>query len=173
MEREEGLVVKRHHPDRIVWEPGRDFVRTLRRAFNVGGRGYALSRAVDVAATCTAVDADRTLVMLEADLRGSRERLAWGTAAASAGGLGAAGIMSMVLTMAALPLAIVPAVLIPTAGVFVARRVQTRTAQRAQLALEQILDRLERGELPRQQSIVGALSAAAAAVTAAAQPRRR
>jgi hypothetical protein len=56
MQRQELLIVKRHHADRIVWEPRRDFVVGVKRALRVGGRDYALSRAFEVSATVIAVD---------------------------------------------------------------------------------------------------------------------
>src|SRR4051794_41100477 len=48
MQRQELLIVKRHHVDRIVWEPRRDFLVGLKRALKVGGRDYALSHAFEV-----------------------------------------------------------------------------------------------------------------------------
>ena len=45
LQREELLQVKRQMTDRMVWEPRRDLFGALRRALNVGGRGYALTRA--------------------------------------------------------------------------------------------------------------------------------
>src|SRR5436305_9142892 len=51
MQRQELLIIKRYHSDRIVWEPRRDFLVGLKRAFKAGGRDYALSHAFEVSAT--------------------------------------------------------------------------------------------------------------------------
>src|SRR4051812_37631893 len=50
MQRQETLIVKRHHPDRIVWEPSREFGVAIKRAFKPGGRDFALANAFEVAA---------------------------------------------------------------------------------------------------------------------------
>src|SRR5918997_2977536 len=68
MQREECLRVKRHFPDRIIWEARQGLFDTLRRGLNVGARGYALSRAHEVGATVVPVDPERTLVRLDAHL---------------------------------------------------------------------------------------------------------
>ncbi len=171
MQQEEALIVKRHHPDRVVWEPHRGFTGNIRRALNVGGRGYALANAGEIAATFTAVGEGRTRVSLDADLSTRRERLGWTAATLSLGGVASTGIL-MVLPFAA-PVAIIPMLVIPPLGVYAVRQTQMRAAMRAQLALEQLLDRLERGELARPQSLIGAISAVAAAAAAPATPRKR
>jgi hypothetical protein len=55
-------------------------------------------------------------------------------------------------------------------GLFGGRQLQSRVVSRAQLALEQLLDRLERGELKRRgvDGLLGAIVAAATAIP----PRR-
>src|SRR5258708_15585104 len=83
MLREEGLQIKRRVGDRIVWEPRRDFFGAFSRAFNVGGRGYALTRAAETSATATAVDTTRTLIALDAGLAQHRGRLSTCTAVAA------------------------------------------------------------------------------------------
>src|SRR5689334_15370570 len=60
MRQQELLIVKRHHADRIVWEPRHDFFVGLKRALKAGGRDYALSRAFEIAATVIPVDDTRT-----------------------------------------------------------------------------------------------------------------
>src|SRR3954454_9651648 len=67
MQRQELLVVKRHHADRIVWEPTHDFVSGVKRALRVGGRDYALSHAFEVSGTVVPVDDARVHVGLDAD----------------------------------------------------------------------------------------------------------
>jgi hypothetical protein len=158
MQREECLRVKRHFPDRIVWEARQGFFDTVRRGLNVGGRGYVLSRAHDVSATVVPVDGERVLVRLDADFRSHRSAVAG--QGATLVGLGAVSSGAAVLLGVMLPVALVPAVAAGAIGYFQARTRQARTLARAQLALEQVLDRLERGELPRP-SLLGAIAAVA------------
>src|ERR1043165_7596839 len=44
MRKQETLIVKRHHADRIVWEPSREFGVAIKRAFKPGGRDFALAK---------------------------------------------------------------------------------------------------------------------------------
>lgn len=163
MQRQECLQVKRQFADRIVWEARRDFVGAVRRAFNVGGRGYALARAHEVAATAVAVDASRTLVRIDADLAPFRSSLARQSGGATVLGVAAGG--AMVALHFALAAAVAPVVLVGAGAFYVARGINARTATAAQLALEQLLDRLERGEVAKgQPSLLSALAAAAAAL---------
>lgn len=166
MQRQECLQVKRQFPDRIVWEARRDLVGTIRRAFNVGGRGYALARAFEVAATAVALDSSRSLVRIDADLAAFRSSLARQSAGATALGIAAGG--AMVALHFAVAAAVAPVVLVGAGAFYAARGINARTATAAQLALEQLLDRLERGEIAKSQpSILSVLAAAAASV-----PRR-
>lgn len=163
MQRQECLQVKRQFSDRIVWEARRDLVGTVRRALNVGGRGYALARAFEVAATAVAVDSSKTMVRIDADLTSFRRSLARQSAGATTLGIAAGG--TMVALHFALAAAIAPVALVGAAAFYAARGINARTATAAQLALEQLLDRLERGEVAKPQpSILSVLAAAASAV---------
>ena len=159
MQREECLRAKRHFPDRIVWEARQGFFDTVRRGLNVGGRGYILSRAHEVSATVVPVDGERVLVRLDADFRSHRSAVAG--QGATLVGLGAVSSGAAVLLGVIVPVAVVPALVAGAIGYYQARSRHTRTLGRAQLALEQVLDRLERGELPRP-SLLGAIAAVAA-----------
>jgi hypothetical protein len=159
MQREECLRVKRHFPDRIVWETRQGFFDTLRRGLNVGGRGYALSRAHEVSATIVPVDGERSLVRLDAELGTHRSAVAGqGATLATLGALSSAAAVALGIL---LPVAVVPAVAAGVIGYYQARSRHAAMLTRAQLALEQVLDRLERGELPRP-SLLGAIAAVAA-----------
>ncbi|HZI40512.1 MAG TPA: hypothetical protein VFD67_02390, partial [Gemmatimonadaceae bacterium] len=58
-----------------------------------------------------------------------------------------------------------PAVLVGAGAFYLARGINARTANSAQLALEQLLDGLERGDVTKPQpSILSALAAAAASL---------
>lgn len=140
MQDEEWLRVLRQRPDRMVWEPRRDLLGGLRRVF--GGRTYALHVATDISGTVVAVDAERTLVVLEADLAGMRRAMMGQTAAGVLFGAAASGALAVLGFMTAV--AVLPAAVVATASFYGARRAQSRALQRAHLALEQVLDRLER-----------------------------
>ncbi len=165
MQKEEWLQIKRQFPDRIVWEARRDFEGGVRRLLNVGGRGYSLSRATDVGATVVPADEGRVLVRLDADLSGNRRAAVGGMLAATS--VGAAGtVVALVLHIAAVA---VPAPLLGfwAVGYFAARTTHGRAVARVQLTLEQMLDRLERGERADNPSLLRMLAQAAGAA-----PRR-
>jgi hypothetical protein len=168
MQRQELLLVKRYHPDRIVWEPRQDFLVGLKRAFKVGGRDYALSHAFEVSATVMPVDENRAQVALEADFRTGRTRSAQQTAVSSL--VGAAATTSLLVMGVTAIVAAAPVVIVPAIGIAGARAFQGRVVTRAHLALEQLLDRLERVDYTHRtaaDSILGAIVAAANAL-----PRR-
>jgi hypothetical protein len=168
MQREELLIVKRHHAERIVWERRQDFFVGVKRALKMGGRDYALSHAFEVSATVISVDDSRVHVGLDADFSPGRSRAMVQTMGTTVfGGLAGAALFAMgfpVLLVAA------PVVLLPAMGFGASRTFQTRIITRAQLSLEQLLDRLERGEIGRRSpdSLLGAIVAAATSLP----PRR-
>ena len=157
MQRQESLVVQRYHStERIVWEARRDIVGMVRRT--VSGRGYALARATNVSATAIALDDTRVLVRLDARLSGYRALMAQQNAVLTGVGLVGGGILA-VLSFPLLAVAVPVAVLAP-AGFAAARASHRHSVVRAQLALEQVLDRLERGEAGRPATLLSMLSAA-------------
>jgi hypothetical protein len=163
MQRQECLQVKRQFADRIVWEARRDLLGTVRRALNVGGRGYALARAHEVAATVVAVDASRTLVRIDADLASFRSSLARQSAGVTVVGVAAGSVLAALHF--AIAVAVAPPAVIGVGAFYLARVITAPTATSAQLALEQLLDGLERGDVTKPQpSILSALAAAAAAI---------
>jgi hypothetical protein len=139
MQTEEWLTVKRQQRDRMAWEPRRDLIAGLRRAF--GGKAYALHTTTDVAATVVSVDGG-SLVALTADVSSRRASLMGGAAAgviASAAASGALVVLGF-MTIAA----IAPVVVIAPLAVYAAQRAMAASLERTHLALEQVLDRLER-----------------------------
>jgi hypothetical protein len=164
MQRTELLIVKRHLADRIVWEPRHDFLVGIKRALRVGGRDYALSQAFEASATVVQVDDTRVHVGLDADFRTRRRQSAGQIAGSTV--LGAASTGVLLLVGFATAFAVAPVILLPAAGFAGARAMQSRVVSRAQLALEQLLDRLERGEIGRRgpDSLLGAIVAAATAL---------
>jgi hypothetical protein len=164
MQRTELLIVKRHHTDRIVWEPRHDFLVGIKRALRVGGRDYALSQAFEASATVVQVDDARVHVGLDADFRTRRRRAAEQTVGSTVVGAAATGALMLMGVMTAV--AVAPVLVVPIAGLAGVRAMQTHVVTRAQLALEQLLDRLERGELGRRgaDSLLGTIVAAATAI---------
>jgi hypothetical protein len=156
MQREECLRVQRRFPDRVTWEPQSGFIGTLKRNLNVSGRGYHLMRASQVAATIIPVDADRVLVRLDADMsevRNGRVRVGFGTLVAGILGSGViAAIGSVTVTPEAFMLLGAAATVPTLAGAAIGYQVgkgHREVVMRAQLALEQTLDRLEFGSTRR------------------------
>ena len=156
MQRQECLRVKRHFSERIVWEADRSVASVIRRT--VSGKGDALVRANDVAATAIALERARVLVRLDAYLGSHRLSMASVNA-----GLGAASVVAGgILAALSFPVlaAVAPAVVLVPAVWGATRSAHGRTVERAQLALEQVLDRLERGEAGRPPTLLSMLAAA-------------
>ncbi len=154
MQRDESLQVQRRFPDRITWEPRAGLIGMIQRGLNVGGRGYYLCRATQVAATVVPIEGGRVLVRLDADLSESRgARLKTGGVLFTGGvfGAGAAGGMAVLAHAAVFAVGGVAAIPLLIGGI-AAYEVGKRHRQfvsRAQLALEQTLDRLEFGTTRR------------------------
>jgi hypothetical protein len=160
MQMNELLQVKRHFADRIVWEPRGDLLGNIKRMLNVGGRGYPLTRAHEVSATVVPVDDQRVLVSLDADFSTRRGRFGGELAGATVIGAGATGVL-VIMGIAGV-IAAAPAVIVPAAAYYGFRGIQMRLLTRAQLSLEQLLDRLERGEVSRTPpTLLGVIAAAA------------
>lgn len=143
MQREESMQVRRRLADRMTWEPRSGFITEVRRGLNVGGFGYHLSKAEEVAATVVPVDRDRVLVRLEANLANVRfQRVASGGAVVGGGAVGTAVLLALGFFA---PVAVIPVGIAAIGGYFVSRSHAPLVA-RAQTSLEKLLDRLERGD---------------------------
>ncbi|MEO8192879.1 MAG: hypothetical protein ABI681_03440 [Gemmatimonadales bacterium] len=152
MQREECLRVQRRFPDRITWEPKSGFLGHMQRNLNLSGRGYHLTRASQVAATIIPVDEGRVLVRLDADLSDSRGARVRVSGAALVAGILGSGIIAVVGSITVVPEAFMllgGAAAVPTlAGAAAGYQIgkgHRQLVMRAQLALEQTLDRLEFG----------------------------
>jgi hypothetical protein len=157
MQREELLQVKRRFGDRMAWEPRGGMATEFQRLMNLKGHGYRLSRAEEVSATVIAVDAERSIVRLDASLVNVRSHHLIGGGAMAAGGGVTTGVLAALGVMTGV--AAIPVAVGLVAGYFIARA-HAPAVGAAQLALEQLLDRLERGELPRQ-SLLSAITSSA------------
>lgn len=160
MEQEECMRVQRRFPDRIVWEPRSDLWGSVRRSLGVGGRKYELANGgAVVGATVVGLEGGRVLVALDADLTEKRKGRLQGASVAAVAG---AGMTAMFL---GLDIMLAAAALAPLAGGsalgWVVARSHRGTAQKTQLALEQVLDRLEYGEARPPRTLAGVLEAAA------------
>ncbi len=164
MQREEGLRVRRRFTDRLTWEARRDLLASMQASFNFGGRAYALTSSGEVGATAVAIDADQTMVRLDADFSVGRRRSAgWSVVTAGTMLLGAGGLVAFTLSVpgASVPIGAAVGGVWSVVGAAVATGLaaaQRRKVARAQLALEQILDRLEHGEIkPKSASLLDLL----------------
>jgi hypothetical protein len=166
MQRDECLQVQRRFADRITWEPQRGLFGKLRRTVNVSGRGYYLVDAGQVSATVLPVDASRVVVRLDADIHTSRARRVGIGGFVTAMGAMVSGVLGLGLVVAHLPILIAAgAAGLPFAGSAFAGYKVARThlgvLSSVQLALEQILDRLEHGEFERSAGLFGAIASRA------------
>jgi hypothetical protein len=164
MLRDECLTVKRRYGDRMTWEPRRDFWAAFRRLAPSAGRTYDLLRAREIAATAIGVDDTRTLIRLDADVSHARAQRLQGGIAVAAGGIATGGLITGFFTviiatplLPALLVGAVPAALGLAACAAVART-HRHTVERAQLALEQVLDRLEHGDGRRPATLLDVLT---------------
>lgn len=156
MQRQESLMPQRYFSDRVVWEARNDVVGHIRRA--VSGRGHALVRATNVGATAIALDESRVLVRLDAHLGGYRALMAKQNVVVTGAGV----VAGSVLATLSFPVLVVlaPVAVIAPIGFAMARASHSQSVARTQLALEQVLDRLERGEAGRPPSLLSMVAAA-------------
>jgi hypothetical protein len=164
MQNQEGMAVRRRYAERVTWEARRDFLGQMKRGFGIGGRMYALTKADEVGATVVPVDGGRVLVRLDAAFSDARRRSVTGGGVLAGTGLaGAGGVIALAATM---PGSSVPVALL-IGGVWAAiggvgftavARSYRSNVERAQLALEQALDRLEHPEPPRSGTLFDVLS---------------
>jgi len=154
MQREECLQVQRRFSDRITWEPQRGLFGKLRRTVNLSGHAYYLVDARQVSATVLPVDPARAVVRLDADIHPSRaRRVGFGGLLVGAGAV-FGGLLGLGLVIAHLPILIAAGgAVLPlaggTAGAYKVARSHRGVLSGVQLALEQVLDRLEHGEFTR------------------------
>ena len=160
MLREECLQVQRRFNDRITWEPQRGLFGKLRRTVNVSGRGFYLMDATQVSATVLPVDTSRVVVRLDADIHASRARRVGASGVVATLGAAAGGVLGLALVVAHLPIIIAAgSVILPFAGgsaiAYRVARTHRGVLASVQLALEQILDRLEHGDFDRPGFLSG------------------
>ncbi|MGH7717892.1 MAG: hypothetical protein ACREON_03485 [Gemmatimonadaceae bacterium] len=143
---EECLHIKRRFTDRTVWERRPGVTTWFRRGLNIGGRGYYLARAHEVSGTVLAVDAERVLVRLDADVSNVRGQYVASGGAIIGTNVAAAGVL---LALGLVPVVALAPVVVGAGIGYAVSRGHRGVAARVRLALEQTLDQLERGEAPR------------------------
>ncbi len=165
------LQPKRHYADRTSWEPKAGAFASIQRAL-AGKRRYSLAQADEITAQVIQLEPGFCLVRLEADIRQQRtKRISGGTVLAVIGwGLtGATALIAPPLALAQL-LMLVPGVGLTIGGAAIARTYRGAN-ERMLIALEQVLDRLERGEI-RSSSSQDALPGAQTFVRIAEEVRK-
>lgn len=147
MQNEQWLRVIRRRSDRMVYEPRRDFLGRLRRAF--GSSTLSLHDATDIAASVARVDAERSVVAVSADLRGARGTALVSVSAVS--GIGALASGALAILGFITPVAVAPVIVLTVVSIWGARAAYARRLERTQRAVDQVLDRVEqRGVEPPQ-----------------------
>jgi hypothetical protein len=138
---------KRQFADRTTYEPKSGAFASIQRALT-GQRRYALARAGEITAQVVQLEPGFCMVRLEADIRQQRaNRISGATVMTVVGwGMTAAAMLIAPPLLLAQALVLVPGVGL-TAGAAKVARTYRGVNERIQLALEQILDRLERGEI--------------------------
>lgn len=142
----ESLRPVRDRPGLSIWEPASDVGSQLKRAFDVGGRGFELAKARRVDVTIQQLEPGRSLVTLSADL--TNQRLAHATEWMIGVGLAGGGATVALVLATGFPLLLVPtlAVCAGLAGGSAAATLTFRKLRgRVELAMQGLLDRLERG----------------------------
>jgi hypothetical protein len=151
MENEELLRVKRRYPDRTTWEPQVGFMASMQRGLRAGGRSYALAHAAEIAAQVTPLETGFCHVRLTADVRNLRRARLGGAAGLTGAGLlgtGAAAAAGVIL-----PFVVFPMVGFGLAGLAVLLFAHSGQLEKLQVGLEQVLDRLERGEIRPEHAL--------------------
>ncbi len=150
MTEEELLQVRRRYPDVTTWEPRGGAFASIQRALGVRGRRYALAEAWEIRGQVEQLEPGFCHVRLAADVRNlRRRRWAGATVLATLGAVAGGALLGTGFPWA---LALLPALALGLAAVAVVRR-HRRENGNVQLGLEQVLDRLERGEIKAGHSL--------------------
>ena len=147
MMEEELLQPKRQYVDRTTWEARPGAFASIQRALS-GRRRYSLASAAQISSQVVPLEPGFCLVRLEADVsQQRRNRISGGVVLTTLGWAmtGAAMLITPPLAIAQL-LTMIPGVGLSLLGATVART-HRGANERVQVGLEQVLDRLERGDL--------------------------
>jgi hypothetical protein len=145
--------VKRRFPDRLMWEPKGGFLDGVRMTLGVRAEGGDLVLAEEVSALVVAVDGARTHVRLDASIAGRRRNAARASAVVAGGSAFAAWALAALSVSPVVTLTLAGSV--AALGLLVPKRNYAGTAERVELALFQVLDRLEYGPAKRKSAAAG------------------
>jgi len=148
MESEELLEIKRRYPDRVTWEPKRGAFASIQRA--LGKR--PLGRCDEIAGQVTQLEPGFCHVRLVASVRPQRQGRIGGTLALA--GFGALGATGVIVAGLAAPIAALPLAGLALAAISIGRA-HVRENEKVQVGLEQVLDKLERGEIKATHALPG------------------
>lgn len=142
----ESLRQVRDRPGLSFWEPASDLISQIRRGLNIGGHGFVLAKAKRIEVAIQALEPERCLVTISADLRNQRAEHAgaWYTGA----GFATAGATAGLVAGAGAPLLLVLPLVAGTVfggGTLLTRRTLRGDRERVELAIQGLLDRLEGG----------------------------
>ena len=153
MEDQELLRVKRRYPDRTTWEPQVGFMAAMQRGFSGGGRKFALTGAAEIVGQVTPLETGFCHVRLSADVRNIRR----GRVGGAIGLVGAGAVATVVASTIGIlaPFAVAPAAAFGVAATAVLFAGRAQQLERIEIGLEQVLDRLERGEIRPEHSLPG------------------
>jgi hypothetical protein len=153
MEDQELLRVKRRYPDRTTWEPQVGFMASMQRGLKAGGRTYALTRATEVVGQVTPLEAGFCHVRLTGDVRNIRRARVGGALALA--GVGITGTVVAAAIGVLAPIAALPAIALGGAALSALLAGRSAQYERIEVGLEQVLDRLERGEIRPEHALPG------------------
>ena len=141
------LQPKRHYPDRTSWEPKAGAFASIQRAL-AGKRRYSLAQAEEITAQVVQLEPGFCLVRLEANIKRQRANRMTGGMVMAVVGWGMTGATALIAPPLALAqaLMLLPGVGLTIGGAMVARTYRGAN-ERVQVALEQVLDLLERGDM--------------------------
>ena len=144
---EELLEPKRQYADRTTWEAKAGAFASIQRAIS-GRRKYSLASAAQIASQVVQLEPGFCLVRLEADVSQQRRNRISGGVVLATIGWGMTGFAALIAPPLALAqiLTMVPGLGL-TLGAAVIARTHRSANERVQIGLEQVLDRLERGEV--------------------------
>lgn len=148
LQEEELLQPKRRHPDRTVWERKAGAFASIQRAL-AGGRKYSLAQLEDITSQVTPLESGFCLVRFEANVRQQRAGRVGGGIAMTVAGAGVSGALLAIgipLPVLADVAALLPGAALAAGGAAVARSYGGPN-ERVVVALEQLLDHLEHGEM--------------------------
>ncbi len=173
------MLAKRRFGARRTWEQRGGMFAELDRTLRGNQAAATLARATEVAATVSPIGDGRTAVRLDADITQLRSSRKSGGIALGAVGV-VMGMVPVILGAVLAPITMLPLFLaggaLPVLGFGLGGwstiKSHRKQAERAQLALEQLLDRLEHAPLPRASLPSGASPLLTDTFTAVAQGMR-